>query len=165
MDTIWLRQCSKTAKRLAINHYLDTSIIAALYLDNPISKRVEDYINQHRGTLYVSAWTHLELGSALNRLVHHEGMDARKAREISRAYVDHLGVYFTPQPVTLDCFASAQAQLERFSTPLKAPDALHLGVIAQMQRLGLGSTTLVTNDSQMARAAVAFGLLAYHLTD
>jgi hypothetical protein len=135
-----------------------------VYFKNPIGRRVDEYISRHRGDLYVSAWTRLELASAVNRLVQSEGMSIRRAQEIMQRYVGHLGAYFTPWPITLDCFASAQRQLDSFSAPLKAPDALHLGVVAQMQR-GLGPTTLATGDRQMARAAASFGLTAYHLTE
>lgn len=83
-------------------------------------------------------------------------MALAKANAILSQYQQHVGVYFSLHPVTTTAFATAQKQLADFSIPLKAADALHLGIVAQLQRHN--ATTLVTADGQMARAANSLGL-------
>ncbi len=133
-------------------NFLDTSVVAAYYLQETYSERVQA-IYQQNGGLYLTELVELELYSVLSRLVRAGALDLDAARQAGALFSAHLdaGLYVRTH-LQAGHYQWARDVIARFELPLKLPDALHL---AAAWREGL---RLITADRQLARNADALGV-------
>ena len=129
--------------------YIDTSVLVAYYLPEPLSERAERALRR-AGTPSISPLVELEFASVLGRKVRARELApaaARAALEQFRAHQEE-GLYRRLEIGTTD-YDQARRWVEAFGPPLRTLDALHLSVAA------LAGARLLTADAQLARAARA----------
>ncbi|MFH1044269.1 MAG: type II toxin-antitoxin system VapC family toxin [Pseudomonadota bacterium] len=132
--------------------YIDTSVLVAYYLPEPLSERAERGLRRG-GTPCISPLVELEFASVLARKVRARELApaaARAALEQFRAHQEE-GLYRRLE-IGAAHYDQARRWVEAFSPPLRTLDALHLSVAA-----GAGAA-LLTADVQLARAARALHL-------
>lgn len=132
--------------------YIDTSVLVAYYLPEPLSERAERGLRRG-GTPAISPLVELEFASVLARKVRARELApaaARAALEQFRAHQEE-GLYRRLE-IGAAHYDQARRWIEAFRPPLRTLDALHLSVAA-----GAGAT-LLTADVQLARAARALHL-------
>ena len=135
-----------------MNHYLDTSVLVAYYLPEPLSERAERVLLR-ADPLSISPLVELEFASVLARKVRARELAptaARSALEQFRAHQEE-GLYRRLE-IGAAHYEQARRWVAAFRPPLRTLDALHLSIAA-----GAGAT-LLTADKQLARAARALDL-------
>lgn len=135
-----------------MNRYIDTSVLAAYYLPEPLSERAERILLRG-GTLSISPLVELEFASVLARKVRARELApgaARSALEQFRAHREE-GLYRRLE-IGAAHYEQARRWVEAFRPPLRTLDALHLSVAAA------AGAALLTADKQLARAARALRL-------
>ena len=135
-----------------MNRYLDTSVLVAYYLPEPLSERAERVLLDG-GTPSISPLVDLEFASVLARKVRARELApaaARAALEQFRAHQDE-GLYRRLE-IGAAHYEQARRWVEAFRLPLRTLDALHLSVAAG------ANAALLTADAQLARAARALRL-------
>lgn len=133
-------------------HYLDTSVLVAFYLPEPMSAKVQERCSA-MGALAISGLSEVEFHSALARRVRLNELskdDALRVFSLFKLHVDE-GFYRMIAPEPHD-FTLARDWLATCRTPLRTLDALHLAV-AFSNRL-----VLVTADEVLAKSAKSFGI-------
>ena len=133
-------------------NYLDTSIVAAFYLPEAMSRKVQKFYAL-RDTAAISALTEVEFYSVVSRRVRMKDLtrnDALKVVSLFRAHVD--GNFYRFVAVAQREYALARDWLATFQTPLRTLDALHLAAAFSYD------CVLVTADSDLGRAARHFGV-------
>jgi len=132
--------------------YIDTSVLVAYYLPEPLSGSAERNLRRG-GTPAISPLVEVEFASVLARKVRTRELalaTARAALEQFRAHLEE-GLYRRLE-IGSAHYAQAQRWVEAFKPPLRTLDALHLSVAAH------ASAELLTADVQLARAARALHL-------
>jgi len=132
-----------------LNRYIDTSVLIAYYLPEPLSARAERLLRSG-GTPAISALVEVEFASVLGRKVRARELAvgaACSARERFREHLDN-GLYQRLEIVAAH-YEQARRWVEAFKRPLRTLDALHLAIAAT------ANATLLTADIQLARAARA----------
>ena len=137
-------------------HFVDTSALIKLFIQEPGSSEMESFITDHtQHNLVVSAITELEAQSALNRLFR-EGLMSESElssilddlhREIRRMVV---------QPMSEEVLENARGLISRhFLRPL---DAMQCGSAMVSRGTGVpGSVRFVASDRALLRAAEGEG--------
>ena len=133
-------------------HYLDTSVLVAFYLPEPMSAKVQERCSAMEA-LVVSGLSEVEFHSALARRVRMNELSKDDALRVFSLFKLHLdeGFYRMIGLEPRD-FALARDWLATFRAPLRTLDALHLAV-AFSNRL-----SLVTADRVLAKSAKTFGV-------
>jgi predicted nucleic acid-binding protein len=135
-----------------LNRYIDTSVLVAYYLPEPLSARAERELLS-AGMPSISPLVELEFASVLARKVRARELAptaARSALDQFRAHREQ-GLYRRLE-IDAACYERARRWMEALRPPLRTLDALHLSVAA-----GAGDT-LLTADKQLERAARALHL-------
>ncbi|MDO8789768.1 MAG: type II toxin-antitoxin system VapC family toxin [Sulfuritalea sp.] len=134
--------------------YLDTSVVLALFVREPMSESIGKWIASRRQPLAFSDWGLTECASAL-------GIRLRRGELGNDAATRALGAMTTFTNESCELIAGAghhqkeaQRLLARFDLPLRSGDALHLAISQHVQ------ATLVTCDKQLMAAAKAIGAKA-----
>lgn len=109
--------------------YLDTSFLTPLFREEPVSKRIENFLAaQSPGALAVSQWTRVEFTSVIARDVRMKTIDKTTARKLIEEFdalaEDSLHMLI---PAASD-FGLARDFVAEFATRLRGPDALHLAI-------------------------------------
>jgi len=135
-----------------LNRYIDTSVLVAYYLPEPLSERAERALLRG-GTPSISPLVGLEFASVLARKVRARELAPTAARSALEQFRTHqeAGLYRRLE-IGGAHYEQARRWMESFRPPLRTLDALHLSVAA-----GAGAT-LLTADKQLARAARALRL-------
>ncbi len=129
--------------------YVDTSLLAAYYTPEPLSRQAEDFLIRQDG-LAISSLTEIELFSALSRKVRKEELYPMDAKKIASRFLFHLeGNFFNYLTVEGSHYRLARDWLGLFNTSLRSLDALHLAVASSQ---GLSVATADLKFSQSARA-------------
>lgn len=135
-------------------YYIDTSVLVAFYYPEPISDRVEYFLE---GCLQptISRLTEVEFHSALARRFRLGEMTGDDAERLAASFLSHVesGMY-TLLSLTDEHFRLACRWVASRKPALKSLDALHLALAATR---GL---TIVTADRQLAKAAEAHAVSA-----
>lgn len=129
--------------------YIDTSVLVAYYLPDPLSERAERGLRSG-GAPALSPLVEPEFASVLARKIRARELApaaARAALEQFRAHQEE-GLYRRLE-IGAAHYDQARRWVEVFRPPLRTLDALHLSVAA-----GAGAA-LLTADVQLARAARA----------
>jgi predicted nucleic acid-binding protein len=134
-----------------VSLYLDANVLVALFIEDPLTDRVEAFLRSRSRRLIVSDFAAAEFASAIARRVRMGQIAPDGAREAysnfdawSARGADHANI-------TSADVASATAFLRRLDIALRAPDAIH---IAASQRV---EADLLTYDSQLAASARMLG--------
>jgi predicted nucleic acid-binding protein len=137
---------------VAITIYLDTNVVAALLIPEPLSDRAERYLGDCREPLLVSDLTATEFSSLVARRVRTREFTVDQARtaltnfdrwiDLSARRIDIIGSDLT----------AGTALLRRLDLSLRTLDALHVAIARR------SGATLVTFDRQMEAGARALGL-------
>ena len=114
--------------------YFDTSFLVPLLIPEDSSERVEVFFQQlpPRQVLVVSHWTRVEFGSVLSRLVRMKQFGSSDARTCAGHFNKLLDDSFniiTPGKIDFECCWDF---LTRFDNGLRAGDALHLAIAANL---------------------------------
>lgn len=136
--------------------YLDTSALAKLYVPESGSDEMEEALVGRRDII-TSDLAVTELTSAVARRVREGDLSAAHARRIyQRVLRDVAAGEFRRAEITANSHREAERLLMGIGrrVPLRAADALHLGMAAL-----LGARVLVTFDHRMRSAAEALGTL------
>lgn len=132
--------------------YIDTSVLAAYYCPEPLSRTVQKTLAK-LSELVISPLVEVELYSALAAKVRARELEAASAGRILDMFRRHLADgFYDVVPVAAAEYALARAWIGRFSSPLRAPDALHLAAAFD------NGLTLLTADKDLARSADHFGV-------
>jgi predicted nucleic acid-binding protein len=115
--------------------YFDTSFLVPLLIPEDSSERVEVFFQQlsPRQVLVVSHWTRVEFGSVLSRLVRMKQFGSSDARTCAGHFNKLLNDSFnliTPGKTDFEC---SWDFLTRFDNGLRAGDALHLAIAANLE--------------------------------
>jgi predicted nucleic acid-binding protein len=134
--------------------YLDTSVVLALFVREPMSESIGKWLASRRQPLVFSDWGLTECASALGIRLRRGELDADSAGRAYRAIAA-----FANESCELIACAShhqteAQRLLTRFDLPLRSGDALHLAISQHVQ------AALVTCDKQLMAAAKTIGAKA-----
>jgi predicted nucleic acid-binding protein len=130
-----------------VNHYLDTSVVVALLLQDMHSSNADAWLIRTRPTLLVSDFCSVEFAAVVSRRVRMKGLTAEDASLALRRFDDWLS-----RPVEIircvpEQMAAAGQIVRDFTTKLSAPDAIHLAITRHL------SATLATFDDRLADAA------------
>lgn len=137
-------------------HYLDTSFIAPLLLQEASSTRVEAKLAaMEPGSLWISQWTRVEFASLIAREVRMGGLLTEQADTALLQFDTLVSESFRVlQPATAD-FELAKLYIQNYKSKLRAGDALHLA-IAHNHR----ATMFHTLDKALLAAARLFKIKA-----
>jgi hypothetical protein len=135
--------------------YVDTSALAKWYLNEPASRRFEDYIRVQLTPPAVSTLTLLELRCLLGRRRRAGDIDSRNEQQAVAALERQIRVGLIEVFPLEDAHARAAIDLlaEKPQFALRTLDALHLALA-----LALRVRTLATSDQLVAEAAGSLGL-------
>jgi uncharacterized protein len=130
-----------------VNHYLDTSVVVALLLQDIHSTKADAWLVKTKPTFVISDFCSVEFAAVVSRRVRMNWSTSDNASLALRKFDDWLS-----RPVQVircgpEQMASAGRIVRDFTTKLSAPDAIHL---AMTRDLGF---TLATFDDRLADAA------------
>jgi predicted nucleic acid-binding protein len=131
-------------------HYLDTSVIAALLLNDPESARVEKLLRSMPGLeiLVLSRWTGVEVFSVIARRLRMGQIGAHDAARARLAYGTQFSSRHPVLTVAAAEFDLAQQLLSHDGTALRGGDALHLAIAINHRVSGF-----LTLDKQLQKLA------------
>ena len=131
--------------------YLDTSVVLALFVHEPMSESVGNWVASRRQPLAFSDWGLTECASALGILQRRGNLAADSA---ARTYMA-ITAFVSTSCEFIACAShhqvEAQKLLSRFDLPIRAGDALHLAISQHAQ------ASLVSCDKQLVEVAKAIG--------
>jgi uncharacterized protein len=134
--------------------YLDTSVLAPFYWTEALSETVAQLFQQH-DHLVISELSDVELISALSRRVRMGEIDRSVAQAIATKFQADLdAAFYEIVVVTSQHYRIAKNWMQRFDTPLRTLDALHLAIASEL------SISMVTADVGLARSAVHLNVAA-----
>ena len=132
--------------------YIDASVLVSYYCPEPLSEKVEAFITSHMQPA-ISAFTEIEMFSAISRKVREKAMDHKDAGRIAAKFISHLdNHYFAYLPVEAHHFRLARDWIGMFKLSLRTLDALHLAIASSE---GL---SIVTTDQSLVKSARGLGL-------
>lgn len=135
--------------------YFDTSFLVPLLIAEPKTARVEQFFEtlDEDETLLFSHWGQLEFASVGSRLYRMGELSAKDAKTVIDEFNRLLIQSFRLHTPTATDFQKARDFIDDFQTKLRAGDALHLAIAAN-----LGVTTIHTLDNGMLEAGNQLGL-------
>ena len=132
--------------------YIDTSVLAAYYCPEPLSRKAEGAVLAAEEPA-ISPLVQVELVSAVARKVRERSLAKEAANRIVNQFQAHLAHnLYHWLAVELHHYEKAFQWLATFDAPLRTLDALHLAVAAGESAL------LLTADHQLAKAARRLGV-------
>jgi predicted nucleic acid-binding protein len=132
--------------------YIDTSVLAAYYCPEPGSAAAQKRLARAKQPV-ISPLVEIELYSAVAAKVRARELDAASAGRVLDLFRKHLaeGCYGVVS-IGMGEYALARDWIGRFSSPLRAADALHLAAAFA------NGVTLLTADKALAQSAAHFGV-------
>lgn len=128
--------------------YIDTSVLAAYYLPEPLSEAAERLLCSLRPPV-LSDLTIVEVQSAIARKIRQRELDPADAARARAIFAAHLEAgHFQLLPIERSVFRLA-AEWIQLPRPLRSLDSLHLALA------GTHELRLVTADRRLAEAATA----------
>jgi uncharacterized protein len=132
--------------------YLDTSIVVAYYLPEPLSAWAQAIYNAQTAPA-ISELVELEFVAALSLRLRMGDLERMQADRVTSLFLSHVeGGWYTRIHLHAGHYLAARGFIGRFDLPLKSPGALHLAVSA------VESLPLITADQQLARNAQSLGI-------
>ncbi len=137
--------------------YLDTSVLVALYVPEPMSGKVQKRCANRAAA--ISALSQVEFHSALARRVRMKELPRDDALRVATQFKLHVADgRYRMVSLELSHYHLARDWLATFETPLRTLDALHLAAAFS------GNATVLTADRELARAARHFGVECKHIS-
>jgi len=138
--------------------YLDTSVVAAYYLPESLSKRVEDAIVRIDRPA-ISRLVEVEFASVVSRKLRNRELSREGAREVlSNFHADRSAGRYRLAELLDEHYLQARHWIETLGVALRTLDALHLAVSSS------AALPLLTADRQLAAAAKALGVKSRLIT-
>ncbi len=134
-----------------LNVYLDASVLAALFTDDPFSVRADALIAAEGSGFIVSDFGAAEFASVMALHVRTSELSIDRAREALSDFDERMAQVSARIEIVPSDVRAAELMLRRLDLPLRAPDAIHIAIA---QRLG---AELATFDEKMAACARALG--------
>ena len=128
--------------------YLDTSAAVPLFVAEPSSDQVDDWISACEIPLVSSDWIITEFASALSIKERSGTLTAKDAKAAWRSFEAFCQSGLRLAPVSRRAFAEAAKMVREPAHGLRSSDALHLAVA-----LEIGAKTIATLDATMASNA------------
>jgi predicted nucleic acid-binding protein len=133
--------------------YVDTSVLVAYYCPEALSRKAQEAIGEGEQPT-ISLLVELEFHAALAAKARTGEMEAASARRVLSMFQKHRAEEaYLFVSISAAEYGIARDWIARFSSPLRAPDALHL---AAALTSGLA---LLTADRALARSARHFGVV------
>lgn len=133
--------------------YLDTSVVVPLFVHEPGSASILDWLEAAPDALASSDWMLTEFASALAIKVRTGAVTSRAAREASREFERFCREGLPLMAVTREAFREAARIAGSPGKGARAGDALHLAMAREM-----GAGSIATADRALARGAEEIGL-------
>lgn len=133
--------------------YLDTSVVVPLFVREPRSRDLADWLAGEQGPFAASAWLQVEAASAFARKQRSEGLAAATAERQWRLLLRFLDEGLRVLSVDAGVLATAATLAGTPTNGLRAGDAVHLA-----SALLAGVDHFVTADRVLAGAARVQGL-------
>lgn len=134
--------------------YLDTSVLIALFTNEPAVDRVRTWMRaQPVGSLAISLWTITEFSSALALKVRTGQIDLAQSASAQSSFNRLTTKSVRILPINDLHFTTAARFIERQNVSLRASDGLHLAVAFQ------AGETMITLDTKLAEACRIIGAL------
>jgi predicted nucleic acid-binding protein len=135
--------------------YVDTSLIVASLSNEAATARAQEWLEAHgRSTLLTSDWTITEASSAVALRLRAGTIGLEERAGFLAQFHRLMAESFRLVPVTGGHFRTAARFVDNHALGLRAGDALHLAVAADIGAM------VGTLDRRMAAAASALGVLA-----
>jgi len=135
--------------------YLDTSAAVPLFVAEPSSDLVDNWLGACDVPVVSSDWIVTEFASALSIKERSGTLSARNAKAAWRSFETFCQLGLRLAPVSRRAFGEAAKMVRRSAHGLRSSDALHLAVA-----LDIGAKTIATLDATMASNAKRFKLKA-----
>lgn len=131
--------------------YLDTSVLAAIYLPERHTEAILKIINENQGNILVSRLGETEFYSVIAMQLRSNNLSSALAEEVMQTFQKHIEQgYYDRIFVTDKAFDGAIEFLSHKKSKLRTLDAIHLGCCALQQ------AKLMTADQTQAEAARLF---------
>ena len=130
-----------------MSHYLDTSVMVALLLQDAHSSRADAWLIRERPTLLVSDFCAVEFAAVVSRRVRTNRLTPETANLALHRFDDWLGRTVQMVRPVPEQMATAGQIVRDFTSKLSAPDAIHLAIARH------SGATLATFDDRLAEAA------------
>ena len=130
-----------------MSHYLDTSVVVTLLLQDMHSSRADAWLTRTKPTLLVSDFCSVEFAAVVSSRVRMNALTAENASLALRRFDDWLSRPVQFVRCTSDQMAAAAQIVRDITTKLGAPDAIHLAITRHL------GATLATFDDRLAEAA------------
>ena len=133
--------------------YLDTSFIAAPYLNEANSSAIDSTLqNLPPDSLFISEWTRTEIASLLARRIRMKELSEVATRAVLSAFEEDIkDVFQVIVPTTADFQLASTLILTRPGLGLRGPDALHLALAVRH------NLTLYSLDKTFVQASISLG--------
>jgi len=133
--------------------YLDTSLLVAVLTNEAETERMQHWLGQQPvDDLAVSDWVATEFSSALSIKLRTGQIGAAHRADAMAAFARLAADSFTVVPVSRLQFRTAARFADQHTLGLRAGDALHLAVCADL------GATLCTLDQRLSHAGSALGV-------
>jgi predicted nucleic acid-binding protein len=130
-----------------VDHYLDTSVVVALLLQDMHSSKADAWLIRTKPTFLISDFCSVEFAAVVSRRVRMNGLTAENASLALRKFDEWLSRPVQVIRCTPEQMAAAGQIARDFTTKLSAPDAIHLAITRHL------GATLATFDDRLAVAA------------
>lgn len=132
--------------------YLDTSVLAAMYIPEAKSDKIQKFVAGAR-KVAISSLVEVEFHSAVSRRVRMKEISPEDGQQILSLFQLHVkDNVFQMFPVMQREYELGRDWLGNFQTPLRTLNALHLAVVFSNQ------LQLVTADSLFSKSAKKLGI-------
>ena len=132
--------------------YIDTSVLVAYYCPEPLSAAAQKTLGKLEEPA-ISPLVELEFYSAVAMKVRSKQLSKSNATRILSVFQKHLSEScYRILPIDTAEYGLARDWIASFSSPLRAPDALHLAAAFS------NDLTLLTADKDLARSGRSFGV-------
>lgn len=131
--------------------YLDTSVLVSIYLSEPRTPMIIQFLRETSEALFISRLVEAEFYAVLGIKKRTKHLSSKQFLSIANLFEHHIEqLFFQKMHVSDEVFNVAIQFLSKHNTNLRTLDALHL---ACNKILG---TTLVTGDAVLAQCAHHF---------
>jgi predicted nucleic acid-binding protein len=130
-----------------VSHYLDSSVMVALLLQDAHSSRADAWLIRERPTFLASNFCAVEFAAVVSRRVRMNRLTAETANLAFRRFDDWLTRTVQIVRCAPEQMAAAGQIVRDFTLKLSAPDAIHLAITRH------SGATLATFDDRLAEAA------------
>lgn len=133
--------------------YLDTSLLVSALTNETETERTQTWLGQQpRDDLVISDWVAVEFSSALSIKLRTGQIEAVHRAEALATFTRLAAESFAVVPLSRSQFRTAARFVEQHALGLRAGDALHLSVCADL------GATLCSLDQRLHDAGLALGV-------